>query len=349
MKKHHDSSKKQLFSKQKSDSKKSFNLKEKFRQFREWQQRPYQPMPMTYEEHECANCHDHFQGNYCPRCGQSEKLGRYSFKVAMANFINAVGLGEKGMFRTMRDLILRPSYLIRDYIGGMQASYFSPIKLYFLLAAISLFVTHGVNIKGTNPSDKKEKMEAASESKVDPVSVYTDETNNTAEDVAEFSEQTPSIETQQQESDTSSIHFTENQKQKMVIRFSFFTDFIKKFSERAPNILAMLVILLISGGLYLFFRHSPNVPDMRYSEFFIALLYSVNMYSIYSIVFSFFCLPTLASLSILLILAPIKKFSGFGWCRTIMKFTVASILALLVLVLGVMIIIVLLLLSVKVI
>ncbi|MBO7629191.1 MAG: hypothetical protein J6S87_04505 [Bacteroidales bacterium] len=59
MKRHRDSSKKKLFSKQKSDHKSSFNLKEKFRQFREWQQRPYQPKPMTDEEHECANCHDH--------------------------------------------------------------------------------------------------------------------------------------------------------------------------------------------------------------------------------------------------------------------------------------------------
>ena len=306
--------------KHRNSNKKKFSIKEKIRQFREWQQRPYQPKPMIDEEHECANCHDHYKGNYCPRCGQSEKLGRYSFKVAMVNFFDAVGLGDRGMFRTMLNLILRPSYLIRDYVGGMQASYFSPFKLYILLAAISVFVTHGVNIKGITFGEKK-TAKTETTAKADSVSVMKEDTAVLASTVEQEQKQ-QLLELDLQDSDAKNF-ITKEQQEELSTRISNFYDTLDSFEEKFPSIVALLFVLFISGCLYQFFRHSPNTPNLRYSEFFIALLYSVNMYSIYNIVFNFFCLSTLASLSYLLVLAPIKKFSGYSWWRTILKFIVA--------------------------
>lgn len=86
----------------------------------------------------------------CPRCGQSAKIGRYSFKKAFLLFLDVWGLGNRGMFRTLRDLLLRPGFLIRDYISGMQMAYFPPFKLLFLLTALYLVVDSGVNLKDRN-------------------------------------------------------------------------------------------------------------------------------------------------------------------------------------------------------
>ena len=83
-------------------------------------------------------------------CGQSARIGRYSFKNALFLFLDVWGMGNRGMFRTLRDLILRPGYLIRDYISGMQMAYFPPFKLLFLLTALLLVVDSGVNLKGDN-------------------------------------------------------------------------------------------------------------------------------------------------------------------------------------------------------
>ena len=66
--------------------KKKFNLKEKIQQFRAWRERPREVAPMSNEEHECLNCHDHYTGNYCPRCGQAANTDRCSMKVAAENF-----------------------------------------------------------------------------------------------------------------------------------------------------------------------------------------------------------------------------------------------------------------------
>ena len=166
--------------------KKKFNLKEKYRQFKEWQKRPRKIAPNTEDEHECYNCHDHFKGNYCPRCGQSEKLGKYSLKTAFYNFLDATGMGERGMFRTIRDLILRPGYLIRDFVNGMQTAYYGPFKMYFLLAAISLLVVHGINIKGENfGDDQKETEEQKEETITDKAKAETDTVQYVAQTLAD--------------------------------------------------------------------------------------------------------------------------------------------------------------------
>ena len=94
-------------------------LKEKYRRFQEWQQQPHQVKPLSDKEHDCATCGTHYQGNYCPRCGQSSSIGRYSFKNALLLFLDVWGLGNRGMFRSLRDLLLLPGYMIRDYLQGM--------------------------------------------------------------------------------------------------------------------------------------------------------------------------------------------------------------------------------------
>lgn len=276
--------------------------REKINRFKAWRERPRQIAPMTQEEHECLNCHDHYTGRFCPRCGQAATTSRFSMKVAAENFAEAYGMGERGMFRTMRDLILRPGYLILDYLRGLRVSYFAPFKMFFLLFALSLFVTHGLNIK-------RQALYNESESAVQELQEEVDgkEETTAEQDVLEINGET--------------VKISERAK---AIFFNIF-DKMERFEKRFPSINMLFVLLIVSGFLFLFFRHSPNIPDMRYSEFFIALLYTTNMYTIYSIVFDFFCLSKLSSLSIFLTLIPLKQMSGFSWGRTILK-TVAAFL-----------------------
>ena len=126
------------------------NLHNKYKRFREWEQQPHQVAPLSEDHHECATCGTHYEGNYCPRCGQSARIGRYSFKNAILLYLDVWGLGNRGMFRSIRDLILRPGYMIRDYLRGMQMAYFPPFKMFFLLLALSLLVDSGMNIQGIN-------------------------------------------------------------------------------------------------------------------------------------------------------------------------------------------------------
>ena len=125
-------------------------LKEKYEKFKAWQIKPHEVKKLSAEKHVCATCHTEFHGNFCPRCGQKAVIGRYSFKTAFLLFLDVWGLGNRGMFRTIRDLLLRPGYMIRDYLNGMQMAYFPPFKMFFLLIAFLVLVNSGLNIRMMN-------------------------------------------------------------------------------------------------------------------------------------------------------------------------------------------------------
>ncbi len=266
------------------------NWKEKYRQFREWQERPYEVQPMSQEEHDCATCSTHYTGNYCPRCGQSASIGRYSFKNAILLFLNVWGLGNRGMFRTLRDLIFRPGYMIRDYLRGMQMAYFPPFKMLFLLTALSVIVAHGVNLRGRTVDDQRQ----------DAIDMVT------------------------QSSDGSGIE--------MPVLDA--VDRTLNLQERFPNLLLLTTVFFLTVFYYLFFRKSKNIPDLRFSEFLIAMVYTANMLTIYEIILSFLGVNAMyASLASVLTVIPLKQLSGFSWIRTILSmaaaFTIFYILAVL--------------------
>jgi hypothetical protein len=285
-------------------------FKEKVQQFRAWRERPREVAPMSTEEHECLNCQEHYTGRFCPRCGQAATTSRFSMKVAAENFAEAYGMGERGMFRTIRDLILRPGYLILDYLRGMRVSYYAPFKMFFLLFALSTLVTHGLNIKGQALYDDSESAVQELQEEIDG------EEGTTAElEALEINGETVKV------SDRAKAIFVN------------IFDKMERFEKRFPSINVLILLMIVSGFLYLFFRHSPKIPDLRYPEFFMALLYIANMYTTYSIVFDFFCLTKLSSYSILLTLIPLKQMSGYSWWRTTLKAFAATLIMFVLLIL----------------
>lgn len=274
---------------------KDLHIKEKHQAYRQWQEQPHQVNQMSDEYHVCQTCGTEFQGNFCPRCGQSAKIGRYSFKTAVLNFLDVWGLGNRGMFRALRDLIFRPGYMIRDYLKGMQMAYFPPFKMFFLLATLSLLVANGLNIKGQSASKEEAKVEMTSESG-----------ESQSEQEAE----------QKEKSTLGNDTITVLEK---------FRDAASRFSAWSPALFTLSWLLLISGFLYPFFHYCPNIPDLRYSEFFIAIIYTTNMYTMFSIVFNFFCLTRLSSLAMILTLVPLKQLSGYSWKRMFFYVILASV------------------------
>ena len=106
-------------------------------------------------------------------------------------------------------------------------------------------------------------------------------------------------------------------------------------------------LLIFSLPLYLLFRHSPAIPDLRLSECFVAMVYITDMILIYNIIPALLCFSVKAEiyyylLSLLLPIIPIKQFSGYGYWSTIWRLIAAFIpfviLCLLSLLVGIIII-----------
>lgn len=276
-------------------------LREKYRRFREWQQEPYRVKPMSKEAHDCPTCGTHFEGNYCPRCGQSATIGRYSFKKAFLLFLDVWGLGNRGMFRTIRDLILRPGYMIRDYLQGMQMAYFPPFKMYFLLLALNLVVDTGFNIKREDRLEKG-KIEY-NEGLRKTLNLDEPATNTPAADAPTTEATNP----MDNPVDSSNMAY--------------------EWTINHLSIVTMVFLLLFSFPLYMFFRKSPAYPDLKYSEFFVTMVYTTNMMTVYSIIVSFLGLSMVVDLAIyVLTLIPLKQLSGYSYWRVIFNNVVAFIL-----------------------
>ena len=253
-------------------------LKEKYRAFREWQKRPYQVAPLRQQEHTCATCGTTFQGNYCPRCGQSSFVGRYSLKTALLLFLDVWGLGNRGMFRSIRDLLLRPGYMIRDYLCGMQMAYFPPFKMFFLLATLSILVDSGFNIKGENR--------------------LTQMVNNMSANVGD---------------DYHSVFDT--------------TKSITLFLNDHQTVIMLVWLLALSLPLYLFFRRCPAVPDFRYPEFFVGMVYVNNLTILISIAMGLLCVNSLVDglFSYILSIIALKQLTGYSYVRTILSHAAAIV------------------------
>ena len=270
---------------------------EKYRRFKEWQKQPYQVKPLSQEAHDCPTCGTHFEGNYCPRCGQSAMIGRYSFKKAFLLFLDVWGLGNRGMFRTLRDLILRPGYMIRDYLQGMQMAYFPPFKMFFLLTALSILVDTSLNIKMENRTQV----------------VYEQITQNMNQALKE--------KIQNAEEDTQQA-IEKGQEATNDLSQGIYDWVMKHIS-----VVMIVLLLLLSGPLYLFFRKRPAYPDIKYSEFFVTMVYITNMLAIYSIVLNFFCLgPIVESCIYVLTIIPLKQLSGYSYWVTILKTLLAFLI-----------------------
>ena len=284
------------------------NLKEKYSQFKTWQKNPYQVAPLSQEEHTCATCGTTYHGNYCPRCGQSAIVGRYSLKTAFLLFLDVWGLGNRGMFRTIRDLLLRPGYMIRDSLSGMQMAYFPPFKMFFLLITFSILVESGLNIKGENRLAQVTETFGTDTEEDDLQASQEEGLQASQEDGLQASQEDAANMT------------AEKQKKEKEMQETFVKGFTSAviFMNDHQTILMLIWLLVISLPLYLFFRHCPAVPDFRYPEFFVATVYVNNLTVFVSMLLDFFCINQMVEVlaSFVFSIIALKQLSAYSYTRT---------------------------------
>lgn len=84
----------------------------------------------------CKNCDTHYQGSFCPVCGQSRKVRRLSFLNMVDDFISIFINLDNGFLRSATELFWRPGHMIRDYIEGHRKVYMKPLAMLFCLGTI---------------------------------------------------------------------------------------------------------------------------------------------------------------------------------------------------------------------
>ena len=97
-----------------------------------------------------------------------------------------------------------------------------------------------------------------------------------------------------------------------LVRFVLMLD---SLNDKNPALFSLMTLILLTVPLFFFFRFSPNIPDLRYSEFIVALTYTSNCYSIYSIAGNLLDCGLLRFLAYLMVFVSLRQLSGFSKSR----------------------------------
>ena len=115
------------------------NIKETYRRFRAWQLDPFDYSNHSKGIERCANCGTEFNDNFCPRCGQKAGVGAVGWKTVRQGLMLIWGIHNRSLGYSLLQLLLRPGYMISDYLSGKRQVSFPPVKM-LLLVAIGMMV-----------------------------------------------------------------------------------------------------------------------------------------------------------------------------------------------------------------
>jgi len=88
----------------------------------------------------CPNCNKKFTGNYCSNCGQKLQKGRFTIKMILADFVNAVFLFDSTLYTTFKELIIKPGNMINNFLAGRRVKYLPPFQFFLLFMTIYLII-----------------------------------------------------------------------------------------------------------------------------------------------------------------------------------------------------------------
>lgn len=96
--------------------------------------------PQTSGELRCVTCGLPTISPYCPECGEQRASDRrYSLRAFVAEAFEIVTNTDNRIWRTFRDLLLRPGTLTNAYMQGVRVPYMKPLQL-FLVVNVAYFV-----------------------------------------------------------------------------------------------------------------------------------------------------------------------------------------------------------------
>lgn len=88
----------------------------------------------------CLNCGATVEERFCSRCGQENLEPKESVGHLIRHFFEDLTHFDGKFFVTVKDLIIRPGFLTREYVAGRRMSYLNPIRMYIFISAVFFVV-----------------------------------------------------------------------------------------------------------------------------------------------------------------------------------------------------------------
>ena len=97
------------------------------------------------ESGDCANCGRAIAGpeqKFCPACGQTTPAHRIDWHFLGHELEHSVLHMDRGILYSLKELMLRPGRLIRNYLEGRRAGIVKPVLLVMMTGAAATLVAH---------------------------------------------------------------------------------------------------------------------------------------------------------------------------------------------------------------
>jgi Protein of unknown function (DUF3667) len=125
----------------------------------------------------CLNCRHVVENKFCPNCGQENSDTRKTFHHLFVHFFEDLTHYENAFWKTIKNLLFRPSNLTKEYLSGKRLSYLAPVRLYIFISFIAFFIISlfpdKLGINQIIKENKKQDTENLNEKIVDTSDNYT--------------------------------------------------------------------------------------------------------------------------------------------------------------------------------
>lgn len=108
----------------------------------------------------CKNCTHKIHGNFCSQCGHAVKLKRIDGHFILHEIEHVLHF-EKGLFFTIRELLLRPGLCVREYISENRSRLVKPIIFIIVTSLIYTLVAHFFQVEKNQLNISSDKTATA--------------------------------------------------------------------------------------------------------------------------------------------------------------------------------------------
>ena len=105
------------------------------------------------KEKNCLNCGTQVIGNFCHNCGQENIEPKETVWHLVTHFFEDMTHFDGKFFTSLKDLIIKPGFLSKEYMIGRRVRYLNPIRMYLFTSAIFFlifFSLYKINEKDLN-------------------------------------------------------------------------------------------------------------------------------------------------------------------------------------------------------
>lgn len=116
---------------------------------------------MAKKLHHCKQCGENGDGKYCNNCGQAYATKRITFSTIAHEIFHFFSHLDKGFLYTLKQLLIAPGEMQREYLEGHRAKHQKPFSMFFLCATISTLLQYWVNLALIHYFDAGNEAEAS--------------------------------------------------------------------------------------------------------------------------------------------------------------------------------------------